>query len=325
MTKFAQNALLTLEKRLPLAFFRPEAGLRVAATVVNAVLVIAVAYALASLALTFWFGPPVPAVIMPAATAGLSASASILSPPDEAAIAAWHLFGRLQSSPPVAAPTPPPAPLPVTPLNLRLVGIFFLEQSSDRALALIAEANGVERGYRAGEALPGGGRLERVQRDHVVVSRNGRQEVLNLPKLGDPNSTPPASPPLPTVSGPEAEPTSSVEPQLIDASVVAQRLRGEMATRPQALEDIAFANPYVQNGQFLGFRLRPGRDRQLLQQLGLNSGDVVTEINGSRLNNPMQGFSMLQEVMNADQISVRVLRNGAELPLTFSLGGSLPR
>ena len=97
MTKFAQNALLTLEKQLPLAFFRPEAGLRVAATVVNAVLVIAVAYALASLTLTFWFGPPVPAAIMPAATTGSSASASHSSPPDEAAIAAWHLLRVLRS------------------------------------------------------------------------------------------------------------------------------------------------------------------------------------------------------------------------------------
>ena len=112
---------------------------------------------------------------------------------------------------------------------------------------------------------------------------------------------------------------------MIDASAIAQRLRGEMATRPQALEDVAFASSYVQNGQFVGFRLRPGRDQQLLRQLGLNSGDVITEINGSRLNNPMQGFSVLQEVMSADQVSVRVLRSGAEIPLTFSLSSPLPR
>jgi general secretion pathway protein C len=87
------------------------------------------------------------------------------------------------------------------------------------------------------------------------------------------------------------------------------------------LEDVAFASPYILNGQFLGFRLRPGRDRQLMQQLGLSNGDVITEVNGSRLNNPMQGFAMLQELTRAERISVRVLRNGAEIPLAFSLGG----
>ena len=89
----------------------------------------------------------------------------------------------------------------------------------------------------------------------------------------------------------------------------------------RALEDVAFASPYILNGQFLGFRLRPGRDRQLMQQLGLSNGDVITEVNGSRLNNPMQGFAMLRELTRAERISVRVLRNGAEIPLAFSLGG----
>lgn len=323
MTKFAQNALITLEKRLPSAFSHPEAWLRVAVAVVNTILVIALAHALAALTLALLFGPPSSTTVIPALTAESSANPGN-APPDYAAIAAWRLFGRLEASRPVvAAPPPPPAPLPVTPLNLRLVGVFFNEGGSNRALALIAEASGTERGYRVGESLPGGAKLDRVQSDHVVVSRNGRQEVLKLPRLGDPNSTPASPPPpllLPNAPEPEADPATSMQQRAIDASAIAQRLRGEMATRPQALEDIAFANPYVQNGQFLGFRLRPGRDRQLLQQLGLNSGDVITEINGSRLNNPMQGFSMLQEVMNADQVSVRVLRNGAEVPLTFSLG-----
>jgi len=106
----------------------------------------------------------------------------------------------------------------------------------------------------------------------------------------------------------------------IDASLVASHLRSAISNRPQALEDIAFASPFVRNGQFLGFRLRPGRDRQLMQKLGLSNGDVITEVNGSRLNSPMQGLAMLQQLMSADQISVRVLRVGTEIPLTFSLG-----
>ena len=216
--------------------------------------------------------------------------------------------------------------MPVTPLNLRLVGIFFMERGGNRALALIADGNSPERGYRIGESLPGGARLQRIQRDHVVVSRGGREEVLNLPKLGEaipaaPEFVPPGAPPALE----NAEPPASMEPGVIDASAVAERLRGEVMTRPQALEDIAFASPYVQNGQFVGFRLRQGRDHRLLRQLGLNSGDVITEVNGSRLSSPAQGLTLLQEMLSADQISVRVLRNGAEIPLTFSLSGQLPR
>lgn len=323
LTPFTRRALSEIEKRVPLMLTRPEVWLRMAVVVVNAALVIALARTLAVLTLAFLFGPSerlmTTALSAPEPATGEVASASRV---DYAAMAAWRLFGRLETERPVEAP---PTPLPITPLNLRLVGVFFIERDNDRALALIAEGSGQERGYRVGESLPGGARLDRVQRDHVVVSRNGRQEVLNLPKLSESSSIPLPSPPASPVPDQESSPVSSLEPRAIDASVIAQRLRGQMATRPQALEDIAFASPYVQNGQFLGFRLRPGRDQQLLRQLGLNNGDVITEINGSRLNNPMQGLSVLQEVMNADQISMRVLRNGAEVPLTFSLGTPLPR
>ncbi len=58
-----------------------------------------------------------------------------------------------------------------------------------------------------------------------------------------------------------------------------------------------------------------------MAQLGLKSGDVITEVNGARLHNPMQGFGLLHESMAAERVSVRVLRNGVEMPLAFSLGG----
>jgi general secretion pathway protein C len=246
---------------------------------------------------------------------------NVQRPADYAAIGAWHLFGRLEVGRPVEAP---PVALPVTPLNLRLVGIFFVERG-DQALALIAEGNSLERGYRIGAPLPGGALLERIQHDHVIVSRNGRREILNLPKLSeiDRSSTPVLEPESPPPVGPEFEdaPASFRGPQAIDASAVVGRLCEEATVRPQALEDIAFASPYVQNGRFVGFRLRPGRDAQLLRQLSLNNGDVITEINGSRLDSPLQGLTLLRAALDADQVDVRVLRDGAEIPLTFSLAG----
>lgn len=298
---------------------------------VNVMLVIALAYALAKLTILLWLGPARPLVDAPesARSADVDQPAAT-RPGDAAVIASWHLFGQVAAE--QRAEAPPPA-LPMTPLNLRLVGIFFMERGGDRALALIAESNGPERGYRAGEALPGNARLQRIQRDHVVVSRDGREEVLNLPKLGDSASNPalpdapaPAMPHTPMEAPPPSpEPEPAPVPRqsrVIDASLVAKRLRGEALARPHALEDIAFVSPHVQNGQFVGFRLRPGRDRELFQQLGLSGGDVVTEVNGTRLNSPVQGLTMVRELLNARQIAVRVLRDGAEFPLTFSLEGS---
>lgn len=335
MIHLAQRAPLTVTQKSPLALFRPEAWLRRAVVAVQALLVIALAYALADLTLALWPGRALPLLTTPAPTPTRAEDGQATPPLAEdpyAAIPAWHLFGQKEASRSVEAP---PTPVPVTQLNLRLVGVFFMDRNDRRALALIAEGNALERGYRIGAALPGNARLQRIQRDHVVVSRGGREEVLKLPKLSEagaktapPTEMPAPRPPIPPLETPPAapdaaaEPTTSMEPALIDASAMAQRLRAEVVKRPAALEDIAFASPYIQNGQFLGFRLQPGRDRQLFQQLGLNGGDVLTEVNGNRLHHPAQGLTMLTELLNADRIAVRVLRNGAEIPLTFSLNGS---
>lgn len=348
MTQFPRRVLLAVEKRIPSALLGSEGWLRVAVAVVNAILVIALAHALAGLTLAMLTGYS----LFPAGAPALveskpgSDSTTPAHPASDSAIGSWHLFGQAEAVRPVETPA---APKPATPLNLRLVGIFFMEQGGDRALALIAESNGPERGYRIGELVPGGARLQRIQRDHVVISRSGREEILKLPKLGEtaapavtPMMMPPdapeppvessdelpaeplAEPPPEPLAEPLPEPVSSGRPGVIDATAVASRLRSEMMTRPRALEDIAFTSPYLQNGQFVGFRLRPGRDPQTFQQLGLNGGDVLTEINGNRLNSPAQGLTLLQEVLSAGQINVRVLRNGAEIPLTFSLGRQSP-
>jgi len=310
-------------RRIGPTLSRPEIWQPPAITAATVILVLALARSLAELTIALWFGPSLPVTIPAPPPVAASRAGSGPQPDPDAAIAGWHLFGRLENNQP--APVAPVA-IPVTRLNLRLVGIFFAERGRLQALALIAEGSGVERGYRVGDELPGGARLDQIQRDQVLVSHNGRQEALRLPKLDDSGRTAaPASPPLFTPAATEPESATGAAAPVIDASAIAGRLRSEVATRPQALEDIAFASPYLQNGQFVGFRLRPGRDRPLFQQLGLNGGDVLTEINGTRINSPAQGLMMLQELMSASRIEVRVLRNGAELPLTFSLDGTVDR
>ncbi|MCP5419044.1 MAG: type II secretion system protein GspC [Gammaproteobacteria bacterium] len=237
-------------------------------------------------------------------------------PADYAAIADWHLFGQVNAPTLIAAPT---QNVPETRLNLRLAGIFFTPHRT-KGRALIAPAGGAESSYAVGDRLPGGAHLVQILRDQVILSRNGVLEALKLPKetplAGVPDNAPTT---LPTA---RANAVADNVAAPIDASAVVGQLRGEVANRPQALEDLAFASPYQQDGQFIGFRLRPGRDRKLMAQLGLRSGDVVTEVNGVRLVDPAQGLTVMQELLNADQIAIQVLRDGAEIPLTFALSSA---
>ena len=326
LANFLQNVLLAAEKRIGPALARSDAWLRPTVIFVNALLVVTLAYALAELAAALlWNRLPLPASAAPAPGSPSGEMAIAQQPADYAAVGAWHLFGQMEAPRHVEAPPPPAS---VTPLNLRLVGVFFIERGG-KALALIAEGSGLERSYRIGEELPGGARLDRIQRDSVIISHGGQQETLNLPRLdsadrspasGDipsvlPGDTPaPAEPP-----GQLPEQSTNANPRPVNAAMIASRLRGA-SDRSQVLQDLAFASPYVQNGRFLGFRLRPGRDRRLMKRLGLDSGDVITEVNGARFDDPLQGFSILRELVGAGRIDVRVLRRGIEIPLAFSSG-----
>lgn len=60
----------------------------------------------------------------------------------------------------------------------------------------------------------------------------------------------------------------------------------------------------------IGFRVNPGRDRAAFEALGLQAGDVVTDINGTVLDDPGQGLQVFQSLGEATQANVTVLRDG---------------
>lgn len=216
---------------------------------------------------------------------------------DLAKLQSWQPFGTLDTN---------ERPPPTTRLNLRLMGVFAAPPNSPWALALLAEGEQSARSYRIGDQLPGGARLQHVAADHVLIERHGRLEKLSLQQQSDLA--------LPT-SAPRTAP-------LTDGSAIATRLRQEMLKRPAALQDLVSATPVVENGQFIGLRLQPGRNRQWFEQLGLQGGDVLVAINGTRLTDAAQSVATFQTLMDADTVAVRVLRNGAELELTFNFGGT---
>ena len=65
--------------------------------------------------------------------------------------------------------------------------------------------------------------------------------------------------------------------------------RDQMADNPQALMDLARPVPYSANGGFAGFRLFPGNKPALFARMGLQPGDLVKEVNGVVMDNPMRG------------------------------------
>ena len=69
----------------------------------------------------------------------------------------------------------------------------------------------------------------------------------------------------------------------------------------------------------IGYTLQPGKDPQLFEQMGLQPGDVVTQINDVTLDNLSNGMRALKSAQSGETVSMTVLRGETEETLSFSL------
>jgi general secretion pathway protein C len=261
--------------------------------VVTAILVIAIAYQLATLTWTL-----VPGSAPAAAPAGRTGSNEGAQPADFSALSGSHLFGEAAEQ--VAPVIPEVIDAPDTTLSLTLQGIVAIaEDYKGRVVpgAIISSNRGEGKTYQVGNSVEGadGATVHSIHADRVLLNRSGRIETLRFPKDLTASSVPMGMPssPLPQAAAP---PSGSL-----------REVISENATR---LTDILRPAPHVQEGQVIGFRVTPGRDRAAFEALGLQSGDVVTDINGTVLDDVSQGLQVFQSLGEATQANVTVLRDG---------------
>jgi general secretion pathway protein C len=256
---------------------------------VTAVLVIAIAYQLATI--TWSLAPGGPARAVPTVSAPADRGDVIQRSSDLSTLANSHLFGEasVDATPVVEAVVDAPD----TTLSLNLTGILFADEVAGQAI--ISSNRGGEKTYRVGQAIENadGATLHSVFADRVLLNRSGRLETLRLPKELTASVGRAAAPMLPPAM---EQPNGSL-----------RRVISENATR---LTDIVRLAPHVQEGQVVGFRVNPGRDRATFEALGLQPGDVVTDINGTVLDDPSQGLQVFESLGESTQANVTVLREG---------------
>ncbi|HEX6998478.1 MAG TPA: type II secretion system protein GspC [Gammaproteobacteria bacterium] len=272
---------------------------------VSGALVIAIAYQLATLTWTMAPGEswdaPLPAVA-PARRGDNGGARN----EDYAALKDSHLFGV--APPPEEAPPPPveeALDAPDTTLSLRLTGITYVNEEG-KSVGHIVSDRGEEKVYSVGQTIEnaGGATVHSIYKDRVILNRGGRLEALRLPK-----ETPPGA--APRAAGPMLAPS----PQTSSPST----LREVISENASRLTDILRIAPHVDGGQVVGFRVTPGRDREAFTALGLQPGDVVTDINGTVLNDASRGLEAFEALGESTMANVTVLRDGVPQVLVIDM------
>ncbi|WP_455202616.1 type II secretion system protein GspC [Kaarinaea lacus] len=238
----------------------------------------------------------------------------------------FHLFGKYEPKKAVVAPVKP-AVVPETRLNLKLRGVF-ASRDKNASRAIIADSRGEEDSYRLGSEVPGGAILSEIHADHVILEHNGRLETLKLPV-----DVPEAGAGSRTAnSGQSTRQSSRTTNRNINRGNIAQasantadnaallgQYREALMNDPNSVMGLVNVRPYQKDGQLVGYRLRPGKDRALLRRFGLRSGDIVTSVNGVPMNNPVKALEVLRDISTASQLTVDIERNGTPQSFTFQI------
>jgi general secretion pathway protein C len=271
-----------------------KAANRYLPTAVTGILVVAIAYQLAMLTWRALPGAttqgPIPTVVAQDSSPSVTQRSF-----DSSSLKESHLFG-IAPVVAVAATTQTVVDAPDTSLSLKLTGIIYGEGGVP-SQAIVANDRQLEKTYKLGDLIEGanGTALHAVYGDRVILSRDGRLETLRQPQQVASGGSAPRIPQRPVANAPAQE----------DGSL--RQAISENATR---LTDIMRIAPHVEGGQVVGFRLNPGRDRETFEKLGLQPGDVVTDINGTLLDDPSRGLQVFEALGEATMANVTILRNG---------------
>ena len=268
---------------------------------VTAILVLAIAYQLATL--TWVLAPGAPPTALPTTRAPSAPGSTEQPASDYEALRTTHPWGEPSKEPVPVVESVTDAP--DTTLSLDLKGILAIGEGDPNGKAIISANRGEDKTYNVGQTIDAGTgtTLHSVYWDRVLLNRGDRLETLRLPKevVG-------------AAAAPRARGPVMAPPVAAQSNDTLQKVITQNAGR---LTDIIRLAPNVDQGKVIGFRVQPGRDRQTFDALGLMPGDVVTDINGVVLDDASKGLQAFEALGEATMANVTVLRDGTPQALVI--------
>jgi general secretion pathway protein C len=219
---------------------------------------------------------------------------------DIQAVIAAHLMGIATADP----ATQDPSNAPPSTANLVLAGTIATSDPK-RGVAIISEG-GPSKVYAVGDTI-GGASLHSVYLDHVILDRGGALETLLLPRLQGAGMR----------GAPIVRRTGS-DPRTVAA---VDNIRRMVQQDPSILDQVMRTVPSYDSaaGKLRGFRAYPGRNRAIFGKLGLRSGDLVTAINNTPLDDPQRAQEVFNTIQTSDRVTVTVERAGQKQDITLNI------
>jgi type II secretion system protein C len=201
------------------------------------------------------------------------------------------------------------APCNPTTLPIELVGTIYLGDAM-RSMATVKDKSYSEADvYRVGDAIYGNEMavVAAVERQKIIINNNGIKECIDLDK-GDPNA---ASDGFPSFGGTDfgGLPSGSAGSGS-EITVEASYVEGELGPGFGKIVDAARLVPNTVDGGINGFKIFSIKGGTLFARIGLQNGDVITQVNETSMKQPEQGFALYQAFQDEKEVRIQLLRGG---------------
>jgi len=184
-------------------------------------------------------------------------------------------------------------------LKLKLLGIVVNEKGS--SWAIIQDLDRDRQDMVSVGSVVAGARVVSIGRDRVVLSVNGREEILLLGAEGTRSAR---------SRGDQPSKESATSTYVVDRKTIQENLDNLPSLLMQARAEL-----YFKEGRPEGFQLSQIQKGSLLKSVGFEDGDVIRSVNGQDIRSLEDAIALYQQLGDRDSYTIAILR--AEKPKTL--------
>lgn len=264
---------------------------------------------------------------------------------------------RLDDPTPVAAVTEPDVPketpkeepkstgeLAESQLPINLMGTF-VSSVPDYSYATLQIEGEAKIASIGNEYLDGKAKIVKIARGHVVMREDQNYTYVRLWADKTAQAAPPNVPgggirpngplakPMP-VGGPTPTPPDAAVAEggdtmaspaegitktgAYDYTIDRKMLDKQLADLSK-LQQEARVVPHYQDNQYQGFKLVGVRPGSLYRAIGIRSGDIVTAVNGNKIDSPTKALELFEQLKSSSNINVEIERRGQPKTLNYTV------
>ena len=209
-------------------------------------------------------------------------------------------------------------PVTTGQLELRLLGTVAGDENA--ACAIIEDTKTrIQELYKTGDLVQGA-RIEKIERNRIMLLNEGIQQILNLYVGSEDNMNAVASTKETKSAAPEKNSmagvikvTSPTERE-VNKSAFLAKVGGV-----EAVMKTVDITPHLVNGKADGLKITGLEGLSMARFVGLENGDVIQVINGQFVTDSRKAFQVLRKARALSSLDMQLLRGSERKTLSFKI------